>query len=402
MSAGWVRKALGEIALVGAGNSAPQDKELFENGTYPFFRTSDIGRVHIGTVVEAEDYLNERGIKRLALYPAGTILLPKSGASTFLDHRVIMGVDGYVSSHLATVRAKQGVVETKFLFYALLTVAARDLGVDSNYPTLSLAQVNAIEVSLPPLPEQQRIIAILDVAFAGLATATANAEKNLKNARELFDSYLNFVFTQKGVEWARKELGELAILSRGHNPPKRKFSSVPRDGYVRFYQIRDGKTDDYAVYVPVTPQLHRVNPNDILMVAYRHIGRAFRGASGAFNVALCKITNRDRDILNDDFLFHIIPTSLVRGELLKQAERSLIPSMSVEHLKVIRIPVPPIDEQERIVEGISRVEAEVERLDANYQLKLQDLMELKQRLLQKAFSGELTSPPSSAIKEAAE
>lgn len=172
--------------------------------------------------------------------------------------------------------------------------------------------------------------------------------------------------------WTEKKFGEIALLERGHNPPKSQFVNKPREGYVRFYQIRDGNNDDYEVYVPDTPRLHKAEPDDILMVAYRHIGRVFRGAKGAFNVALCKIRNKDRSIIDDDYLFYIIPTEFVRGELMKQAERSLIPSMSVKHLAKITIPVPPLPEQKRIVaildeafEGIDIAIANTEKNLAN-------------------------------------
>ena len=197
------------------------------------------------------------------------------------------------------------------------------------------------------IPEQQRIVAILDEAFAGIATA--NAKKNLANARELFESTLQSLLMQQGQGWKMERLDALTKLARGHNPPKSKFSRELKSGYIRFYQIRDGGTDDYAVYVPDTPQLHKMKKEDIMMVAYRHVGRAFRGVEGAFNVALCKISNDRRDLLDDDYLFHLIPSRFVKGELLKRSERSLIPSMSIEHLKELKIPLPPLHEQQHIV-----------------------------------------------------
>lgn len=182
MKAGWHLKSLGEVATVGAGNSAPQGEELFKGGTHPFFRTSDAGKIRFGDIYEATDNLNEQGIKGLRRFPQGTILFPKSGASTFLNHRVMLGVDGYVSSHLATIVADKSQVHERFLLYFLTTISAQDLVQDHAYPSLNLPIISGIQLPCPPLPEQQRIVTILDLAFEGIATATANAEKNHANA----------------------------------------------------------------------------------------------------------------------------------------------------------------------------------------------------------------------------
>ena len=256
-------------------------------------------------------------------------------------------------------------------------------------PNLHLEEIREVEIPIPPLPEQQRIVGILDKAFAGLAIAVANAEKNLQNARALFESHLQSVFTQRGEGWKMEKLDDLTELARGHNPPKSKFSHEQKPGYVRFYQIRDGGTDDYTVYVPDSPQLHKMKKDDIMLVAYRHVGRAFRGVEGAFNVALCKISNARRDLLDDDYLFHIVPSPFVKGELLKRSERSLIPSMSIEHLRELRIPLPPLPEQQKIVKLINSLSTETQRLAAIYERKLAALLELKKSLLHQAFNGEL-------------
>ena len=247
----------------------------------------------------------------------------------------------------------------------------------------------AIEISFPPLDEQKRIVAKLDEAFVGLAKAKENAEKNLQNARALFESHLDSVFTQRGPGWKMEKLDVLTELARGHNPPKSKFIREQKPGYVRFYQIRDGGSDDYACYVPDTPQLHKMKKDDIMMVAYRHVGRAFRGVEGAFNVALCKISNARRDILDDDYLFHLIPSQYVKGELLKRSERSLIPSMSIEHLRELRIPLPPLREQQHIVKLINSLSKETQRLTRIYEQKLEALESLKKSILHEAFSGNL-------------
>src|ERR1035437_720572 len=108
-------KKLGEVCEISSGNSAPQKAEYFLNGNFPFFRTSDVGSVHISqNLCKTRDCLNEKGIKGMALYKKGTILFPKSGASTFLNHRVMMGCNGYVSSHLATIKADINFIEENY------------------------------------------------------------------------------------------------------------------------------------------------------------------------------------------------------------------------------------------------------------------------------------------------
>ncbi len=185
--------------------------------------------------------------------------------------------------------------------------------------------------------------------------------------------------------WKIIKLGELTHLTRGHNPPKSKFSTLPKVGYVRFYQIRDGWAENYAVYVPDSPQLHKVMPDDILMVAYRHIGKAFRGVTGAFNVALCKISNVRKDLLDDEYLFQLIQSNFVKGELLKKAERSLIPSMSIDHLKNLLIPLPPLSEQCRIIAILDEAFAAIAQAKENAEKNLINSHELFETYLQEIF-----------------
>jgi len=125
------------------------------------------------------------------------------------------------------------------------------------------------------------------------------------------------------------------------------------------------------------------------MVAYRHVGRAFRGVEGAFNVALCKIKNKNKEILYDDFLFYLIPSSFVRGELLKQSERSLIPSMSITHLKEITVPLPSLKIQKSAVKKLKIIEEKTLWMKESYKSKVINLNLLKQSVLKQAFKGEL-------------
>ena len=191
----WKQVALSEICSVSAGNSAPQDPSYFTEGTIPFFRTSDAGKVRFGTIYESQDKLNSHGANKLRRYPTGTILFPKSGASTFLNHRVVLGVEGCVSSHLATIVPDLSLVLPQFLLYALTLIDAKDLIQDQSYPSLNLRAIEKIRIQLPPLVEQQRIVRMLDEAFEGIANAKVNAEKKLEALDELKNSLLHRAFS---------------------------------------------------------------------------------------------------------------------------------------------------------------------------------------------------------------
>ena len=192
---GWPIYKLEKLATISAGNSAPQNKEFFQDGLYPFIRTADVGKIKFGKINSTADYLNDTGIKKLRLYPKDTILLPKSGASTFLNHRVIMGMDGYVASHLATIEAKTEKILPWFLLYFLNTVKAQDLVQDHSYPSLNLNLIQSIPVLTPPLSEQKRVVATLDKAFTAIETAITIYEAKTSALAELEQSILHRAFS---------------------------------------------------------------------------------------------------------------------------------------------------------------------------------------------------------------
>ncbi|GHV11429.1 hypothetical protein AGMMS49938_02080 [Fibrobacterales bacterium] len=154
---------LGDVANVSSGNSAPQKQSLFENGSYPFCRTADVGKIHISSnFSDVSDKLNEDGIKGLKLFSKDTILFPKSGASILLNHRVLLSIDSYVSSHLATIYRNEEKVLSKYLFYILCQIDAKDLIPDSDYPSLKISDIENIKIPLPPIAVQKKIVAEIE------------------------------------------------------------------------------------------------------------------------------------------------------------------------------------------------------------------------------------------------
>ena len=398
MKQGWEIKQLADVANVSSGNSAPQKKELFEDGSFPFIRTSDVGQIRKGFISSCVDYLNNDGIKGLKLYKRGTILFPKSGASTFLNHRVMMEIDSYVSSHLATIKGNNSIIDDRFLLYFLITIDARDLMQDITYPSLKTSDISLIPIPLPPLPEQQRIVAILDEAFAAIAKAKTNAEQNLKNAKELFESYLQGVFENKGDGWEEKMLKEIGIAQTGTTP-------------------KTANKENYGNFIPF------IKPADINIkgngeIRYDNDGlseQGLRNGRKMFNgsiLMVCigatigKVGFVDRDVscnqqinsltvkkeFSPKFIYYALSTKGFFEQVMLNSAQATLPIINKGKWETLTVSFPNSKiEQEAIVNKFDAIQLETKKLESIYQQKINDLEELKKSVLQMAFSGELNN-----------
>ena len=391
----WQTKKLGEVCEIGAGNSAPQKKDLFAGGKYPFFRTSDVGRIRFGVIDDSTDKLNETGIKKLHLYKKGTLLFPKSGASTFLNHRVLMATDGYVSSHLATLKAKDNILDDRFLLYFSSTIDSRNLMQDQNYPSLRLSDIKEIDILQPPLSEQQRIVAILDEAFAAIGTAKENAERNLQNAPELFESYLQSVFANTGDGWEEKRLGEVIQKTETIDPtknPNKEFiyldvSSVNKENLtIENTSLIIGKD---------APSRARklIRTDDVIFATVRPTLRRIAIIPEEFNKQVCStgyFVLRTKEPLNNKLVFYFLQTDGFNEKMEKLQKGASYPAVTDGEVMSQIIPYPKsLTGQKSIVTKLDALSAETKKLEAIYLQKLADLDELKKSVLEKAFSGDL-------------
>ncbi|MEY4861348.1 MAG: hypothetical protein RL059_1047 [Bacteroidota bacterium] len=385
MKEGWEIKKLGEVAVVSSGNSAPQKKELFENGIYPFIRTSDVGQIRKGFISSCVDYLNKDGIKGLKLYLKGTILFPKSGASTFLNHRVMLEIDSFVSSHLATIKGNNSITDDRFLLYFLTTIDARNLMQDIAYPSLKTSDISLISIPLPPLPEQQRIVSIIDKAFEAIDRAIENTQVNLQNAKELFESYLQGVFQDKGDGWEVKTLGDVCEYDK--TPYKR--DDLPYVGlediqsntgiFVGPFEPRKMKSltfyfnDEHVLYGRLRPYL-----NKVLQPHFE----------GHCSTEIFPIKPK-KNLLDRGFLFRW----LIATETMKQINNTwtgaTLPRANMNAVLEFSINLPSIIDQQAIVKKMEYLSTETKKIESKYQQKLRDLEELKRSVLNKAFAGEL-------------
>ena len=380
LPSGWEEKTLGEVSKIGAGNSAPQDQSCFINGSYNFFRTSDIGKVHFGKIEHSEDLLNQKGCQGLRLFKAGTILIPKSGASTFLNHRVKMEKDGYVVSHLATVEANSSIIDADYLLYFLATIDSKTLIQSQSYPSLNLPIISSIKVFFPTLPEQKRIVEKLDKIFANIDKAKENTKKNLQNAKEVFSSFLTKVFNAQKSGWVQEELQRVCTkISAGGDKPN--AFSKERTSLYKVPVYANGEKNDGLLGFTDFPTITK----PAITVA----ARGTIGFTCKRTIPYCPIVRLislipNSDKISLDFLFYALKYLIPTGN------GTSIPQLTLPTIKKFSISYPiSLDIQADIVAQLDALRSKTQELEQIYTKKLADLDELKQSILQQVFSGKL-------------
>ncbi|MBX3520726.1 MAG: restriction endonuclease subunit S [Xanthobacteraceae bacterium] len=299
--------------------------------------------------------------------------------------------------------------DLQFLYYLLslqdLTKLAKGVK-----PGINRNEVYSKMVRVPALSEQQRIVAILGEAFAGLALASANAEKNLKNARELFESQLSRVFRKIARKSGSQRLAEIVTrLTNGYVGPTRNIYLEKGVPYLLARHVRDNQLEfDGKTFVSdefnEKNSKSKLKTGDVLLVQSGHIGHsAVVGPNHeGHNCHAMIVITPVLDKLTGDFLSFYFGSPEMKSKFEEIRSGSTVPHLTCGLVRELMIPLPTVDEQRKIVTALKELEQSSTRLASATNEKIMRLGQLKQSILQKAFSGELTSPPSQAIKEAAE
>lgn len=272
----------------------------------------------------------------------------------------------------------------RYLFHALTSskykafIEALSDGVNIN--NLKFDDLRQFSVSVPPLPEQQRIVAILDEAFEGIATAKANAEKSLQNALELFKSYAKGVFSRGAERWSIRTLDQISTNLDKKRIPITK--SDRKSGDFPYYGA-SGIVDYVADYI---------FDGDTLLISEDGANLLARSSPIAFSVSGQYWVNNHAHILKFEHMatqrfveFYL--ESIPLDEYITGAAQ---PKLNQKALNSIPIPIPTtLEEQKQVVDHLDMLTAQIESLQGNYTLKLSGLDELKKSLLHQAFTGQL-------------
>jgi type I restriction enzyme S subunit len=237
----------------------------------------------------------------------------------------------------------------------------------------------------------------LDEAFEGIAAATAQAEKNLHNARELFQSVLQSTFSQKGDDWVEATLDALGQITSS----KRIFKSEYQETGIPFYRTKEIKelANERAVstelfisnerYSEIREKFGVPQLNDLLLTAIGTIGEIYvvENSEPFYFKDGNVLWLKDFESVDPNFLKYILGAFV--EELARLSHGSAYNALPIQKLKEHPVSLPPLPTQQAIVEKLDALSEETKALEAIYERKQSALAELKQSLLQKAFAGEL-------------
>ena len=402
MPKSWQVKAIGNLASVSYGFTA---KASHENVGPRFLRITDIqdGEVDWGSVPYCK--VGPKDLEKHQLV-TGDIVFARTGATTGKSFLLGDPPDAVAASYLIRLRLKSPEVSPQFVSFFFQTREYWDaIGAGlsgSAQGGFNASKLSELHIPVPPLREQERIVAILDEAFEGIATATANAERNLNNARELFQSVLQSTFEQKGEDWVETTLENLCSIKHGFAFKSAFFGG--RGDYVVLtpgnffeeggYRDRGNKTKYYAGEVPKD---YICSEGDFL-IAMTEQAVGLLGSSIVVpetniflhNQRLGLVQLKDRVPWHNDFFFHQFNTKRFRARVQATASGAKVRHTSPKKLVSINVCYPPtVSAQEEIALRLNALAAETCRVEAIYQRKVAALGELKQSLLQRAFSGDL-------------
>jgi len=353
MKKGWQTKTLGEICDIERGGSPRPIQE---------FITTDpngINWIKIGDatasgkyIYKTEEKIKPEGVKRSRMVYEGDFILSNSMS---FGRPYIMKTTGCI--HDGWLVLHQPKVDPDYLYHALSSDLVFDqfdrLASGSTVRNLNIGLAKSVEIPYPPLAEQQRIVGLLDEAFEGLATAKANAEKNLQNARALFESHLQSVFTQRGQGWVEKKVSEIAKHSLGKMLDKAKNKGEPQP-YLRNINVRWFTFDLSDLlqmpFLPTEAEKYTAIKGDVLICEGGYPGRAAIWDEDYpiyFQKALHRVRFHEPE-LNKWFVYYLSVQDS-RGQLKQHFRGTGIQHFTGEVLARFPIPVPPLPELRRAV-----------------------------------------------------
>jgi len=401
MSKNWDISPLKDICTVFTDGNWIESKHQSEEGIR-LIQTGNIGFGYYKDKSDKSRYISEETFLKLKcteILPGDLLVsrLPdpvgKSCIIPNINSKMITGVDCTI------IRLKDILISEYLLYYQMSFQYLKDVESKVSGTTrsrISRKNLGLISIPYPKKEIQKQIVEILDTAFEAIEKAKTNLEKNLKNTKELFDSKLNEIFSQKGEDWEEKTLGEVCNIVGGGTPSKSN-EDYYYHGDILWATVRDMKVD-----IINNTELKITNlgltKSSANLIPLGHVIISTRVGLG--KVCLLKhdtainqdlkgiIPIKENNILNK-FIYWWFKS--ISQKIIDEGTGATVQGVKLPFIKSLIFPIISIERQNEIIKLIDNLSNKTKQLEQKYQQKLNNLEELKKSLLQKAFSGELTN-----------
>lgn len=395
----WELKKLGEVCEFQGGSQPPKST---------FSYTYKEGYIRL---IQIRDYKSDKHIvyvpkeKARRFCQPDDVMIGRYGPPLF---QILRGLEGAYNVALIKAIPKEEILSKDFLYLFLQTPEIQNYIINlsaraAGQTGVNKKALNPYPIPVPPIAEQRTIVEILDEAFKGIDRAEANTKKNLTNARELFKSYLNKVFSQDYKHWEKEKLKNLSSKIGSGATPRGGQKSYKTEGIslIRSLNIHDRKFKKKNLAFIDEEQSQKLS-NVIV-----ENGDVLLNITGASIARCCVVPNHylparvnqhvsiirpNKSRVLPRFLNYLITSKNYKDKLLLTGEKagSTRQALTKTQIQNFVIQYPNIETQSKIIDRLDKFEKETTRLEIIYQRKLEALAELKQSILQKAFTGKLT------------
>ncbi|MBO4858663.1 MAG: restriction endonuclease subunit S [Treponema sp.] len=370
MKKDWQIKKLGEVCNIIGGTTPSTTNKSYWNGTEKWITPAEID-INKKYIFDSVRHITTQAVKdcSLQLQPKGTVIFTSRAP---IGKVAISEMDFYCNQGFKNFVCSEEIFN-EYLYYFLLKNVdyLNSIGKGTTFKEISKTVISQVQIPLPPLEEQKRIVAVLDKKFAQIETLKTAAEKNLQNTKQLFQAELEKAFSN--TSWETQLFSDLFKLTSGEylnskSIIKGQYPIYGGNGIIAYHNEYNLTGDNIII--------GRVGA---LCGNVRFLSEPIWLTDNAFKLSFLK----------DPFDYKFLTYLLNFKDLRKYARQAAQPVISNSSLKDIEIPLPPLEEQKRIVAHLDSLSEKVHQLEEIYTKQLADCDELKQSLLQKAFEGEL-------------
>lgn len=389
MKKGWRIEDFGKVNDIHNGGTPKTAIKEYWDGEIFWITPKDLGKLEGIYITDTERKITDLGLKKSSakVLPVNSIVLSSRAP---IGHLAISNVPISTNQGCKGIVVDEKLNDVKYIFYFLKNSVKllNDLGTGTTFKELSAKKLSEVQIPIPSLLEQQKIVEKLDTAFELIDQAKANIEKNIQNGKELFQSKLNDVFSQKAVGWKEIQLGDIGKVSMCKRIMKDQ--TLP-EGDIPFYKIGTFGKEPNAfiskeIFNEYSTKYSYPKKGEILLSASGTIGRCvvFDGEPSFFQDSNIVWISNDEKLVLNEFLsqfYKICDWNPSKGATISRLYNS--------DLRRIKMSFPNIEEQRKLIPRFEKLEQQTELLQKKYKQKLSNLEELKKSILEKAFKGEL-------------